>query len=76
MFEWQKYSQESSSVPHYGELLEFIDLRAQASQVSVADSGKKVKSEGFHSKKSTLIGKPVTSLAGTADPMPNCVVCT
>ena len=32
MFKWQKHSQESSSVPHYNELLDFINLRAQASE--------------------------------------------
>ena len=37
MFEWQKYSQEAPSVPHYSTLLEFISLRAQASKSSVFD---------------------------------------
>ena len=37
MFEWQKYSQEAPSVPHYSTLLEFISLRAQASESSVFD---------------------------------------
>ena len=32
LFEWQKHSQSSSDVPHYEELLDFIDLRAQASE--------------------------------------------
>ena len=32
MFEWQKYSQDSTDVPHYQKLLEFINLRAQASE--------------------------------------------
>ena len=31
-FEWQKSSQESTDVPHYTELLEFLSLRAQASE--------------------------------------------
>ena len=34
LFEWQKYSQASVNVPHYDELLSFIDLRAQASETS------------------------------------------
>ena len=37
MFEWQKYSQEAPSVPHYSTLLEFISLHAQASMSSVFD---------------------------------------
>ncbi len=32
MFEWQRASQDSTSVPHYKRLLEFLDLRAQASE--------------------------------------------
>ena len=30
MFEWQKHTQANSDVPHYTEILEFIDLRARA----------------------------------------------
>ena len=32
MFEWQRHTQEISDVPHYAEILEFIDLRARASE--------------------------------------------
>ena len=32
MFEWQRHSQDSRDVPHYQRLLEFLDLRAQASE--------------------------------------------
>ncbi len=31
-FEWQKHSQAQSKVPHYQDLLDFINLRAQASE--------------------------------------------
>ena len=41
MFEWQKHSQDCVDVPHYQELLKFIDLRAQASESSVSDTSKK-----------------------------------
>ena len=34
MFEWQKYSQEATGVPHYGDMLNFLNLRAQASESS------------------------------------------
>ena len=37
MFEWQKYSQEALSVPHYSTLLEFISLCTQVSELSVFD---------------------------------------
>ena len=32
LFEWQKYSQDTTDVPHYQKLLESINLRAQASE--------------------------------------------
>ena len=35
MFEWQKYSHDESDVPHYNQLLTFIDHRAQASEASL-----------------------------------------
>ena len=34
MFELQRHSQDDSNVPHYGKLLEFIDLRAQVSEAT------------------------------------------
>ena len=34
MFEWQKHSQESADVPHFNDILEFLNMRAQASEVS------------------------------------------
>ena len=33
-FEWQKSSQDIPGYPHYGKLLDFLDLRAQASEAS------------------------------------------
>ena len=38
MFEWQRHSNSSSAVPHYSDLLEFINLRARATEHSVNDS--------------------------------------
>ena len=34
MFEWQRHSQEHADVPDYQELLDFLNLRAQASEAS------------------------------------------
>ena len=36
LFELQKYSQAKADVPHYQELLDFIDVRAQASKAFCA----------------------------------------
>ena len=41
MFEWQKYSQESTTVPHFNALLEFVNLRAQASESTASETAKK-----------------------------------
>ena len=32
MLEWQKHTQENSDVPHYTDILEYIDLRARPSE--------------------------------------------
>ena len=64
MFEWQKHSHESTTVPHYSELLDFINLRAQASESLPS------------SKKSNPPNKPIASFAANAsDTSPNCVLC-
>ena len=62
MFEWQKHSQESSNVPHYTELLEFLNLRVQASE-SLSGSQKK--------QSSTL----VSFAASTSDSPLSCAIC-
>ena len=41
MFEWQKESQSAEDIPPYGDLLDFINLRAQASEAATSDGGKK-----------------------------------
>ena len=75
MFEWQKHTQDSATVPHYQKLLEFINLRAQASESLVAESGKKnSKSEGKPPRKPNRT--PVFSHPVNADVIPNnCVAC-
>ncbi len=34
MFEWQKHTQDQVDIPHYDELLEFLNLRAQAAETT------------------------------------------
>ena len=43
MFEWQKFSQESTDVPNHAELLEFLNLSAQASETLTTDPRKQVR---------------------------------
>ena len=73
MFEWQKHSQKSAAVPHYNELLDFINMRTQASEsLPVAPRG----STPFFSKKQHFSSKPIASFAADASASsPNCVVC-
>lgn len=75
MFEWQRHSQSSANVPHYDDLLEFLSLRAQASEFSASDpSRRSTKPEMPHSRK-PLHGKPVASFAASVDMSINCVAC-
>lgn len=71
MFEWQKHSHDEADVPHYQDLLDFINLRAQASETSVPPEGHKKTSgngRGFNPSRS------VTSLtANTGSSV--CVLC-
>lgn len=75
-FEWQKVSQDSPDFPHYSKLLEFLDLRAQASEASTADVKRHVPHTENYSKKGSL-NKPITSfMAGASDlPSPSCALC-
>ena len=79
MFEWQKHSQSSTDVPPYQELLEFIDLRAQASEASTSDLTKKAPKNELRPtpvKKSLNPSKPVTSHAASADTATGyCILC-
>jgi len=67
MFEWQKYSQESTTVSHFNALLESVNLQAQASETV-----KKQRVEATPLKRSFL-PHPITSLAATIDN--TCIVC-
>ena len=57
MFEWQKYSQDSVDVPLYQRLLEFINLRAQASEASVSDHKRASQVEDHSVKRSYNAGR-------------------
>ena len=68
MFEWQKHNQDSTDVPHYKRLLEFMNLCVQASDTPT--SGQR----GV--KHSSNSAKPVASFAANADDtVANCVLC-
>ena len=58
MFEWQRHSHEH--VPDYQELLDFLNLRAQATEAST---------------EKRRASKPINSMVATATPIDNCISC-
>ena len=74
MFEWQRHRQESTDVPHFTRLLlEFLNLRAQASETCASSHKSSHKAGNRHPNPP----KPVASFAAnTSDSSSNCVLCT
>ena len=76
MFEWRRHSETSVDVPHYEDLLKFLDMRAQAAESIGQDPSKN------HSSKSgqrptpckTPYSKPIPSFPAIINPMV-CVAC-
>lgn len=68
LFEWQKHSHAEADVPHYQELLDFIDLRAQASEISCTTLKKQ-------SQPSRKPRSGVTSFAANSEFDSSCAVC-
>ena len=77
MFEWQRHSQSSTDVPPFKDFLDFINLRAQASESAVSDAARKsAKAGALPTKKSFTPSKAVASFAASADTSSgNCLVC-
>ena len=81
MFEWQKYSQDTVTVPHYSKLLEFLNLRAQASETTLSDQGRKTPRDDLNQwSRNGPVSKRITSYSGNAVPKDktfnnNCVLC-
>ena len=77
MFEWQKHSQKSPGIPPYQDLLDFLNLRAQATESSLIDHGyKKQRHETHHVKRNhTNSGSIVSYAANTELPSNQCILC-
>ncbi len=81
MFEWQKYSQRHVDVPPYKELLEFLNLRAQASETSVYDQQrpKSIRNDSYSTRRGHYPNKPVTTSYDAShveqSSINNCVLC-
>ena len=75
IFEWQKFNQKSADVPHYSELLEFLNLRAQACETCIHDTKKTSRSDMYPTKKSQP-NKPIASFAAsTSESATSCILC-
>ncbi len=59
---WQK-------LPHYHKLLEFVNLRAPASEAPISETNKKIRSDVNSARRYT---RPIATIA---EPFVNCVVC-
>ena len=75
MFEWQSHSQKSTGVPHYWDLLDFLNLRAQATESHASDrSHKRARPEAPGGRKPP---GAITTYAGSIDGRStHCVLCT
>jgi hypothetical protein len=77
-FEWHKYSQDSEEVPHYSKLLEFLNLRAQASEALNVENKRNCRNDVYSSKKSNNQGSGghkshFTSLASSVSDHVRCL---
>ncbi len=67
LFEWQKHTQNTIEVPSFQEILEFIDLRARASETTTPINRRAPKAEHpFKKSVTSFVANPQTG---------NCVVC-
>ena len=74
MFEWQRHSQTKKTTPHYGDLLNFIDLRAQASETATSAPSRRQNKTDHHNGMK-LHSRNVTSFATQADSKNHCILC-
>ena len=79
MFEWQQYSQKHTDVLDHQELLEFIDLRAQAAEATLSErKSKNITPIGYHTNKpfkGNSSHRQVNSYATSAQPTGNFPAC-
>ncbi len=77
MFEWQRQSQDKTDIPHYQDLTNFLDLRAQSSEAVVTDSTRRSIKQDFSQARRSVNSwvKPVASHVANATTSRNCVIC-
>ena len=72
MFEWQRHTQGKSDVPHLTEYLDFIDLRARASE-AIAQEGQKRHSQAVSTKGNAQTKTTYTTSTDIDD---SCIACS
>uniref|UniRef100_A0A1X7TFI7 DUF5641 domain-containing protein n=1 Tax=Amphimedon queenslandica TaxID=400682 RepID=A0A1X7TFI7_AMPQE len=75
MFKWQRHSQSQNDIPHFQELLDFIDRRAQASEVSRSHLPHKTKNEGPLFQKKPQPKQVPAFPSTTTNLQSDCVLC-
>ncbi len=76
MFKWQRHSQSQTEVPHYHDLLEFLDHRAQASEASTPATKRQPRMDPPSTRRSGNHSKTVNSFAANCEPSSNhCTIC-
>ena len=75
MFEWQRHTQSETEVPHYKQILEFIDHRAQAFEISM--SGKLQSKSDYFRNRQVKPSRSITAFAIASHDSPGtrCVLC-
>ena len=71
MYKWQKHSQKSPGVPHYQDILDFLNLRAQASESSLANHNSRKPRYDAPNVKVSTNGGFITSFAANSEPSSN-----
>lgn len=69
MFHWQKASQETEAIPHYDDLLKFLNLRAQAAETCLSEVKKQYTPKKAFPKSATALA------AAILDSSSNCSLC-
>ena len=73
MFEWQRHSHSAADIPHYQELLDFVNLRAQAAEASSSDGPRRSLRSNNTGKR---VSTPITSNTASADTnLATCIAC-
>ena len=74
LFEWQKESQDSTDIPYYTKLLNFLNLSAQASEYATSESKRNQRANNFPSRK-RLPSHSTSLVTNVSETTPSCVLC-